>query len=765
MAVKLGELVWEITGDDSDIRNKVKRTEKSVFNLGNVFKVAFAVTAVKAIASVGKALVGAASDAEETNNKFNVVFDSVIDSANEMASTLATDYGLARTESKALLASTGDLLVGFGVAKDQALDLSFRVQTLAADLASFTNFSGGAAGASQALTSALLGETEAAKSLGLSLGETALRQFAEEQGVVFKNLTQQEKMFLRLELAVSQSGSAIGDFARSINSFANQTRIAEANAQNLQEVYGEALLPLATLGVKIFNQNAAAAEKSAKAFVNFVKSAEGAEQIGDALGAIGGSLRVMVAIFDIFVKQLSPLGNAISEAVDDLGSMTTASERSSIFLTLLSNSISFTASVLKVLAVAFAGAIKNLVNFVRVIIDSGRVVGSFYKALRGQATWDQFQANVKLAGTAYKTLGTDVIKNTKKLFAAISEGSGKTAEEQEKTAKSIVGSFEKTSGAISKSVQGVLTAQQQIAQSSASSVEKQAKKTGELGKEYRKVIEAQSAFAAAFGQGSIESFKFFKELEKSLKDAQLLWNAFGSGISNVLGAVDNLQKARTDKQLGALDSQMQAELEAAGLAEETAVQAAQRELELAEATGTAEEQQEAKNALKKAQIEEKFAKRKAEVEYKAAVSGWEIQKQLAAIQVVVAPLNAFVSSLSAPWPLNMILPPINAAFAAATAGLQYAAVVESKPQKPSFQFGGIVPGSSFSGDNVQANVNSGEMVLTQRQQSELFNMANGQGSGGGMMRVVGSRELTFQELFTAMENGELFVPERAIVSR
>lgn len=45
-----------------------------------------------------------------------------------------------------------------------------------------------------------------------------------------------------------------------------------------------------------------------------------------------------------------------------------------------------------------------------------------------------------------------------------------------------------------------------------------------------------------------------------------------------------------------------------------------------------------------------------------------------------------------------------------------------------FEQGGVIPGSSFSGDNITANVNSGEMVLNRAQQSQLFNQANGGGS-------------------------------------
>jgi len=48
----------------------------------------------------------------------------------------------------------------------------------------------------------------------------------------------------------------------------------------------------------------------------------------------------------------------------------------------------------------------------------------------------------------------------------------------------------------------------------------------------------------------------------------------------------------------------------------------------------------------------------------------------------------------------------------------------------SYATGGIVPGSSTTGDKVPARVNSGEMILTPEQQAQLFNMANGGGGGG-----------------------------------
>ena len=57
--------------------------------------------------------------------------------------------------------------------------------------------------------------------------------------------------------------------------------------------------------------------------------------------------------------------------------------------------------------------------------------------------------------------------------------------------------------------------------------------------------------------------------------------------------------------------------------------------------------------------------------------------------------------------------------AATTAGL--AAAIAFIPK---FADGGIIAGNSFSGDNMIARVNSGEMILNNRQQRNLFNLLN-----------------------------------------
>jgi len=197
--------------------------------------------------AIGGATIKAASDAEETNSKFATVFGNISDSADATARNLSKSFGLSRVASKQLLGDTGDLLTGFGFTQDSALDLSDKVNQLAVDLASFTNFSGGAEGASKALTKALLGERESVKSLGISILEEDVKkqlQIQRSQGLTFET-ERQAKAYATLTLAQKQSKNAIGDYARTSESFANRTRRLRARVNDLAVSFGEILLPFA----------------------------------------------------------------------------------------------------------------------------------------------------------------------------------------------------------------------------------------------------------------------------------------------------------------------------------------------------------------------------------------------------------------------------------------------------------------------------------------------------------------------------------------
>jgi len=182
----------------------------------------------------------AATDAEETSSKFLNTFNSNATKASQVAADLANSFGLADSEAQKLLANTGDLVIGFGATDEQALALSERVNRLAIDLASYTNIEGGAERASQALTSAMLGEREAAKSLGIVITETQVKEELRKKGL--EGLKGEALLLAKAEatmdIAYRQSTNAIGDYVRTSESAANVSRRLNSAVKEARELMG-----------------------------------------------------------------------------------------------------------------------------------------------------------------------------------------------------------------------------------------------------------------------------------------------------------------------------------------------------------------------------------------------------------------------------------------------------------------------------------------------------------------------------------------------
>jgi hypothetical protein len=106
--------------------------------------------------------------------------------------------------------------------------------------------------------------------------------------------------------------------------------------------------------------------------------------------------------------------------------------------------------------------------------------------------------------------------------------------------------------------------------------------------------------------------------------------------------------------------------------------------------------------------------------------------QAAAIaQAIMAGILSVQQALTLPFPFGEI----TAAIRAATTAANVAKIAGVK-----FAQGGIVPGSSYSGDQVPARVNSGEMILNRSQQSNLFSMIDNDrgGQSGTVINITGN---------------------------
>lgn len=306
------------------------RAAKSVLKVaGGLTKAALKITGLSTAAAGATALilnkfVDVASDAEENASKFAVVFKSVENNANTVAANLAKNYGLSTDKSKELLSATGDLLSGFGFSGKSALDLSEKVQTLAVDLASFTNFSGGAEGASAALTKALLGERESIKSLGISILEEDVKKkvaILRAKGMRFET-ERQAKAYATLTLAQEQSKNAIGDYARTSEGLANQKRLLTQRVHDLVVTLGQKLMPIWSVLTRI----------AVKA-VTFLNNKFG--QFGQTISVnIAARLKRLEPTIRKLVESFAEWFSTIDqEKIDNF--LTTVSQVSSVFMTMV----------------------------------------------------------------------------------------------------------------------------------------------------------------------------------------------------------------------------------------------------------------------------------------------------------------------------------------------------------------------------------------------------------------------------------------------
>lgn len=273
----------------------------------------------------------AARDAIETRSKFATVFKDITQSSEQSADNLAKNFGLTGTKARELLGNTGDLLSGFGFTGEAALTLSTQVNELAVDLASFTNFSGGAEGASAALTKALLGERESLKTLGIAILEKDVKAKVSQllaEGQTFASL-RQAKAQATLVLAMEQSKNAIGDFARTSGDLANQERITSSRIQDLKESFGQALLPVALKVTKVIRSIAerfTALTPSTKKTILIVAGLVAV--LGPLLLLIGGIGLALPAIATGFVA----VGAVASLAFGPLGILITAIALGAVFI-------------------------------------------------------------------------------------------------------------------------------------------------------------------------------------------------------------------------------------------------------------------------------------------------------------------------------------------------------------------------------------------------------------------------------------------------
>lgn len=185
-----------------------------------------------------------ASDYEENLNKLDVAFGDNSQAVKDWANTASTEFGLSKVQATDAASAFGALGKGIGLSESEAAGMSTTLAGLSADLGSYFNV--GVDESAKALEGIFTGESEALKKFGVVMTDTNLKQFAEDQGLVWSEMDQTQKTMLRYQYVLEKTKDAQGDFARTSDGTANSTKMFQASLQDLGTAIGTNLLPLIT---------------------------------------------------------------------------------------------------------------------------------------------------------------------------------------------------------------------------------------------------------------------------------------------------------------------------------------------------------------------------------------------------------------------------------------------------------------------------------------------------------------------------------------
>lgn len=258
--------------------------------------------------------IQAASDMEETMNKFNVVFGDSAEAVKTWGDQLASEIGRSRQQIASFMAGTQDLLVPIGFESGAATQMSKQLTQLAIDLASFNNLADD--DVLRDLHAALTGSGEVMKKYGVIVSEAAIKQEMLNQGIDPKRATEQQKVMARMAIIMRGTTAAQGDAVRSSGSFANQMKALKARLSDAAVEIGSALLPVITPMVawlaKAVTVSADWIKQNRQLVVIVFKVAAAVIAAGAALVILGGLISGVGSVIGFVVAVFGAVGTAIA---------------------------------------------------------------------------------------------------------------------------------------------------------------------------------------------------------------------------------------------------------------------------------------------------------------------------------------------------------------------------------------------------------------------------------------------------------------------
>lgn len=264
-----------------------------------------------------KSCIEVGSNVTEVQNVVDTAFKDLSWQADQWASNAMTNFGLSELSAKKYMGVFGQMSNAMGITGNAALDMAENVTGLTGDVASFYNLSTDEAYTK--LKSIWTGETETLKDLGVIMTQTNLDQYALNNGFgkTTAKMTEQEKVMLSYQYVTSALSNATGDFVKTQDSWANQTRILTLRFQQLKASLGKGFIALFTPILRGFNSLLAGLQKVADGFASFVQMLTGAD-ISSSMGSISADIAGIGDDAGGAADNVSGIGDAAKKTAKDI---------------------------------------------------------------------------------------------------------------------------------------------------------------------------------------------------------------------------------------------------------------------------------------------------------------------------------------------------------------------------------------------------------------------------------------------------------------
>jgi hypothetical protein len=221
------------------VKGFARSMRQSLSGLPGMFAGVLGVNAVKGMIELG-------ASAEETASKFRAVFKTATAEMNKEVERLLKNIPATKAEMQNALATFAAMGNAFGLNAEAANMFSVQMVEIAGDLASFHDLK--IDDMFTKIRSAISGEFEPMKQLGIVINEARLKQEALNLGLSdgTKQLSAAQKALAVQSIMIRDMGDANGDAALTADSAANRIKFMKAQIEETATNIGTQLIPAMT---------------------------------------------------------------------------------------------------------------------------------------------------------------------------------------------------------------------------------------------------------------------------------------------------------------------------------------------------------------------------------------------------------------------------------------------------------------------------------------------------------------------------------------